>query len=224
MLNLPDFETVFREHAYRLRGISSWEQVPLIGKENIERLLHLARASAMAGMAEGSSQDDLKQIKAAIDYLTDCASDSPSKPLFPRLRVESFHKGECVRIYLGDSAGSVANDKWVTAVITAVDKAFRPDWNDGSPNRGYFWRWTATASSALFPGQSWVRFSTSEPRVLPSNGFEYLRRAIVDDPVFLAMFSDNAWRTWEPLWCLERETHSSGGQMNMRAWITESVA
>jgi hypothetical protein len=220
---LPDFETVFRHEAYRLRGISGWDQVPELGRENIERLLLLARESALAVMADGGSTEERRPLKTAIDYLGECLPNSVSKPRFPRLRVESFHKGEDVRIYMGDSVGSVAPEKWVSATITARDKSHRTDWNDGSANGGYFWRWTATAASPFFPGQDWLRFSTSEPRVLPVSEFEYLKQAAEDDPEFLKMFAENAWRTWEPLWCIERETHSSGGQMNMKAWITESI-
>lgn len=220
---LPDFETVFRQEAYRLRGISGWEQVPALGRENIERLLQLARESALTVMADDGSPEERRALKTAIDFLAGCLTNSVSKPRFPRLRVESFRKGENVCIYMGDSIGAVASEKWVAATITAQDKSHRIDWNDGTANGGYFWRWTATADEPLFPGQEWVRFSTSEPRVLPVHEFEYLKCATRDDPTFLTAYSENAWRTWEPLWCIERETHSSGGQMDMKAWITDAT-
>jgi hypothetical protein len=38
----------------------------------------------------------------------------------------------------GDTPDSVATG-WVRGHIISVRKAFRPDWNDGSPNAGYFW-------------------------------------------------------------------------------------
>jgi hypothetical protein len=75
----------------------------------------------------------------------------------------------------------------------------------------------------VFPGQSVVRFSTSEPRVLLEDEFTYLQRSFSSDPAFLKMFCENAWRTWEPLWCLERETHASGAEMDMHRWLCESL-
>ena len=66
---------------------------------------------------------------------------------------------------------------------------------DGSPNGGYFWRWTAAVSFPVFPGESTVRFSTSEPRALLAEDFAYLQKSLSDDPVFLKMFCANAWRT-----------------------------
>ncbi|MBC7806337.1 MAG: hypothetical protein H7145_09315 [Akkermansiaceae bacterium] len=222
---LPPFESVFGAQTYRLRGIGSWEQVPLLGTGNMERLRALLRGAAMRLLGESESRDDLREVQSAITFLSESiASAMEDKPLLPRLRVESFRKGNAVHIYLGDSAGTVAPGGWVTATITEVDKAFRPDWNDGTENGGYFWRWTATAAVPLFPGQNTVRFSTSEPRVLLAGEFAYLQKAVSADPDFLEMYCANAWRTWEPLWCIERETHTSGEAMNMRRWISESVS
>ena len=192
----------------------------------MERMRMLLRGAAMRLLGESESRDELREVQGAIVFLSEAmaAGAAEDKPLLPRLRVESFRKGDAVRVYLGDSVGALAPEAWVSATITEVDKAFRPDWNDGTENGGYFWRWTATAPVPLFPGQNTVRFSTSEPRVLLVKELAYLQDAVSADPMFLGMFSENAWRMWEPLWCIERETHASGEAMDMRRWISESVA
>jgi hypothetical protein len=221
---LPDFELVFGSQSERLRGIPSWEYVLLLGRGNIDRLRQLARETVLGLLSDSGSRDDLREIQTVIQQLSEALLTAEDKPLLPRLRVESFRKGAMVHLYLGDTDGAIAPQPWVTAVVTEVDKAFRPDWNDGSPNGGYFWRWTAAASDPVFPGERIVRFSTSEPRALLAEEFAYLQKAPSDDPVFLEMFCANAWRTWEPLWCLEHGTQSSGGEMNMHRWITRSLA
>ena len=220
---LPDFDLAFGSQSYRLLGIPSWEHVPLLGKGNIDRLRQLSRETAMRLLGEGGSRDDLRDVQSVINFLSESLLTAEEKPLLPRLRVESFRKGNSVRLYLGDSGGVIAPCTWVEATVMEVDKAFRPDWNDGSPNGGYFWHWTAVTSIPVFPDESKVRFSTSEPRALLAKEFAYLQQSLSDDPAFLEMFCANAWRTWEPLWCLEHGTVSSGGKMDMLRWIAESV-
>jgi hypothetical protein len=221
---LPGFELVFGSQSERLRGVPSWEHVLHLGRGNIDRLRQMARETVMQLLSESGSRDDLREVQSVIRLLSESLLTAEDKPLLPRLRVESFRKGNTVHLYLGDTVGAIAPHAWVTAVVTEVDKAFRPDWNDGSPNGGYFWRWTAVTDIPVFPGEREVRFSTSEPRVLLAEEFAYLKKSPYDDPVFLEMFCANAWRTWEPLWCLEHGTLRSGGDMDMHQWITRSLA
>ncbi len=222
-MDLPDFETVFGTAAHRLRGVSSWDHVALLGKENLGRLLDLSRESVLRLVAEGGSRDAARDVKRAIDFLAGTADGSARKPLLPRLRIRSFREGQAVYLYMGDSGGAIKPASWVPATITRVEKSHRADWNDGSANAGYFWRWTAVATLPLFPGQDFVRFSTSEPRVLPAPDLDYIQGAADNDPVFRVMFCENAWRTWEPLWCLERGASGSGGAMDMGSWLAESA-
>jgi hypothetical protein len=216
---LADFQLVFGSQSDRLRGVPSWDHVPLLGRGNIDRLRQLSRETAMRLLGEGGSRDDLREVQGVIRFLSECFLTSDEKPLLPRLRVESFQEGGRVYVYLGDTVGAIAPNAWMSATVTEVDKAFRPDWNDGSPNGGYFWRWTADTSVPVFAGECRIRFSTSEPRVLLAEEFACLRKSHADDPAFFEIFCANAWRTWEPLWCLEHGTLSSGGEMNMRQWI-----
>lgn len=207
---LPSLSTLLGKHAHRLQGITAWEQIPLLGKTNIERLIQFARETTLTEMAEGAGGDELRARQSGVAFLSNALVGADDKPLLPRLRVESFRKGDAVVLYLGDAVGSIAPAPWVAATITAVDKAFRTDWNDGSANGGYFWRWEATAAAPVFPSQCAVRFSTSEPRALPAEAFRYLRAASAADPDFRAIFCANAERAWEPLWCIERGVVSSG--------------
>lgn len=218
-MNLPDFDVVFDTQAHRLQGIGSWHDVPLLGTDNARALLRLARESAHRLMASGGDVAERRGIKAAIDFLEGCLADALHKPLLPRLRVESFRVGDAVRIYLGDTPGAVSS-AWASATITVVDKAFRPDWNDGSANGGYFWRWAATADVPLFPGENTARFSTSEPRVVKTWEYDYLRGGT--DPAFVAIFAANACRTWQPLWCLERGVTVDGAAMRYEKWLHEN--
>ena len=218
-LDLSAFDTVFGPQTYRLQGIPDWDVVAHLGKRNLERLQQLAQEHVLKNLAGEHDRAELRECRHVITFLSDCLASLPGdKPLLPRLRVESFHKGEAVRVFLGDSEGQIAPMPWVEATITAVEKAFRTDWNDGTANGGYFWRWTATTPYPVFPEQDWVRFSTSEPRVVSAWEFEYLTTE-TSDTQFQTIFAANADRAWEPLWCLERNTHSSGAKMDMQGWL-----
>jgi hypothetical protein len=218
---LPPLETVFGRQLPRLRGITCWEQIEPLGKANIERLVQLAQDTAHLGLAEGMAHDELKAIRAGIDFLRErLAETSTAKPLLPRLRSESFRKGEVVVVYLGDTPGSIAPAPWIPAIITDVEKSYRAEWADGTPNSGYYWRLTAIAATPFFPEQRSVAFSTSEPRVLPQDDFDYLTIRHPDDTAFRDLYSANACRSWHPLWCLERGTLSSGEEMDMKSWLS----
>lgn len=217
---LPPFETLFGRQIARLRGILAWEHAAGLGRTNIERLVQMAQETVHSLLAEGGSREDLRAIRDGIGYLTSLLAAEPSvKPLLPRLRAENFRKGDAVLVYVADSPGSTAPGPWVPARITEVAKSYRAEWADGSPNSGYYWRLTAAASTPIFPEQCAVVFSTSEPRVLPAWEFEYLTNALEDDALFADIYCANAWRTWHPLWCLERGVGSAGESMDMKAWL-----
>lgn len=222
---LPSLDTVFGRQVYRRRGITSWTDVAVLGRTNIERLVQIAQETVHGLLADGSQREDLKAVGDAIAYLQEqLASEPPVKPLLPRLRAENFRKGDAVVVYVADSPGTVAPAPWVPAVITEVAKSYRAQWADGTPNSGYYWRLTATASIPLFPDERSLAFSTSEPRVLPASELEYLTNALNSDAAFVDIYCANAWRAWHPLWCLERDIHSAGESMDMKAWLHQAHA
>lgn len=90
---LPSFDLVFGPQSYRLRGIASWEDVPLLGKGNIGRLRMLAHGAAMRLLGDSGARDDLREVQSVIRFLFDALEAAEDRPLLPRLRVESFRKG-----------------------------------------------------------------------------------------------------------------------------------
>src|SRR5262245_15170380 len=102
----------------RLRGITSWKQVPLLGKRNQERLVQLTQENIHRLLADGESRDELQRLREGIAYLTECQETAPIKPLLPRLRSESIMQGDDVYVYMGDTEGSIAPTNWVKANIT----------------------------------------------------------------------------------------------------------
>src|SRR5436853_279276 len=118
MENLPSLELMLEKYRHRLKGINTWEQIKYLGRANLERIVQLAQENILGLMADITSRDDLRLIRNGITYITDdLIPTSLKKPLLPRLRNESFRKGDRVLIYLGDTKGSLAACNWVLATI-----------------------------------------------------------------------------------------------------------
>ena len=216
--NLPALDALFGEQHHRLQGITSWEQIAGLGTANVQRLIQLAQETVQKLMAANADYTELRELARGIDQLSGYLSNSAQKPVLPRLRVETFHKDDLVAVHIGDSLGHSGTTEWVQAKITEVRKAYKREWADGSPNGGYFWRCEATSNALFFPDQYSVGFSTSEPRVLKIDEWNYLRHAMQGDPVFFQIFVSNAYRTWTPLWCIERDGCVTG-EVDMRKWL-----
>lgn len=220
--NLPSLELMTGGQYFRLKGISCWENVSILGKANLERLLQITQENIYRLMADISNQDDLKAISKGVSFIDEkLIPIAIKKPLLPRLRSESFVKGDKVLIYLGDTASTIINsgDSWVKANIEKVEKSYKADWFDCSANSGYYWRLTAKTSKPVFENGDLdtINFSTSEPRVLLGWEYDYLKQT--KDMEFLGIFSENASRTWLPLWCLERNLFCDVEKMNMKFWL-----
>jgi len=223
-MSLPQasFDTVFGSNRHRLQGIAGWPEVATLGRANLQRLLQLARDQANYLLSTSAERAELAELRSATAWLEEQLGAAAVKPLFPRLRFESFEVGDEVQIYLRDTEHAIAPNGWVVARITAKEKSQRPDFNDGTPNAGYYWRWTATAEKPLLPGIHALAFSTSEPRVIPSSELNALVRNLREDPSFVETCAANAWRDWRPLWCIERELACDAAKMDMRAWLREA--
>lgn len=219
--NLPALDTLFGEQHQRLHGITDWKEIASLGTANIQRLIQLAQETVQKLMAANTNYADLRELACGIDQLSAYLSNTFQKPVLPRLRVETFHKGDLVAVYIGDSSGHFGTTEWVQARITEIRKAYKREWADGSPNGGYFWRCEATSNVPFFPDQNSVAFSTSEPRVLKIDELNYLKRAEQSDPLFFQIFVSNAYRTWTPLWCIERNGCATG-EVDMRKWLLSS--
>lgn len=139
------------------------------------------------------------------------------KPVLPRLRVECFRVGQQVHLLLADTPGT--REIWADAIVCEVRKHHRPKWAHHFPSRGYYWRVTARAERPLLKNATALSFSTSEPRVLLLEEFEYLKRALHEDSHFVKIYCDSARRDWNPLWCDEADLSASGEQLDLAKWL-----
>jgi hypothetical protein len=219
----PSFGLLFDQNAWRLQGLRSWEDVSLLGRANIDRLLALAQERA-AGAVHGGSldRDDLEGLRVGVDRLETLARHTDErKPVLPRLRVEHFRAGDVLEIYFGDSPGAVPGTSWVRARALAVEKAHNPAWVTAEPSSGYYWQTTARADRDVFPGVDVVRFSTSEPRVLLADERRLLREEVSASTAFARLWCENARREWAPLWCLERGVKIDAAGVDFDRWLRE---
>lgn len=217
-LELPNFQQLVGNQSERLNGIKSWENLKIIGKNNLERIVQLSQENIYKMMSEGESPEEMKEIRVGIDYIkNELIPKSLQKPNLPRLRNESFHKDDKVVTYLGDTLEIISETDWINGIVIAVNKAFNKDWADGKPNSGYFWKVTVQTPNNVFPNKNTFVFSTSEPRVLFDWEYDYLKNS--GDFDFLQIFSDNAFREWKPLWCIENDFENDASKMNMKDWI-----
>jgi hypothetical protein len=209
---------LFEHEGERFRGITGWDDLQHLGRTNMNRLVELARDRINAALAEGRA-DDVRERAGAIDALgTIAAGCTADLPMLPRIRVELFRLGMPVRIFLGDSPGSLSTG-WADDRVTHLAKGFRSEWSTGRGNSGWFWEVTAEASQELFPRQRSVRFSTTEPRVLPDHDLGRVRDA---PPHFRRVFCQNAWREWHPLWCIDRGVGIDVARVDFEAWLKDA--
>jgi hypothetical protein len=218
---LPSFAFLFDENAWRLQGLRSWPDISLLGRANLDRLLELARERAAGAMHRGSlDRQELAALGPGLRRLELLARDTlERKPVLPRLRVEHFRRDDALEIFVGDSPGTVAGTSWVEARVMAVTKAHNPAWVTSEPNSGYFWQITARVERELFPGTDLVRFSTSEARALLAEEVRQLREEVAASTAFSALWCENAWRDWTPLWCLERGMRIDPSGVDFARWL-----
>lgn len=204
-------------HAERLRGIQGWEDLQHLGSLNLQRLVDFA-AKAMLDEASDMDRDERAQRAAALERLKGLQRSSVvCKPVLPRLRVECFRVGQTVRLLLADTPG--AQEVWGSATVCEVAKRHKPEWAHHFPSRGYYWRVTAHAERPLLRGASDLAFSTSEPRVLPAEELDFLKRALHEVPDFVRIFCENARRSWNPIWCDEANVCATGEDLDLAVWL-----
>ncbi len=215
----PFVDTLLGSNADRLRGLDRWEQLPCLGRANLSRIVALLRAESGLAMAEDRGRDELHALAHATSRVVALHDASGlRRPVLPRLRNELFRAGDAVQVYVGDSPGTVSTTPWIAGRITAVEKAYRRDWDNGEPNGGYFWRSTIVTSEAAFQDGEALRCSTTEPRVLLDEDARALRVLMNDDPEYFEIYTANAWRDLTPLWCLERELSFEGRAVDPSRW------
>ncbi|MEP6900612.1 MAG: hypothetical protein ABJA66_02615 [Actinomycetota bacterium] len=216
--NLPNLQQLLGNQSDRLSGIKSWSDIEILGKNNLQRIIQLAQENIYRMLSEHEDSQDMKRIRTAIDFIeNDLLPKSVNKPTLPKLRNEMFRKDDFVYAYLGDTNNTIIEKGWIRGQVVDVSKAFNKDWKDGKPNSGYFWKVTVAAKENIFTNSNKIAFSTTEPRVIFDWEYDYLNNS--GDGNFLEIFSDNAFREWRPLWCIERSLECSASEMNMKGWI-----
>ncbi len=214
---MAPFSAPIGQDGWRCRGIRTWADVERLGRQNCASLREFVQEAADRAVSEGD-RDALGEIRAVLERLAAIESKVTSdKPLLPRLRRESFRRGQRVRLYLGELPG--APSAWVSAEIVSIEKSFKVDWKGFEPNSGYYWRITASLATSIPNLPSRVSFSTSEPRVLPEEEFQWLQHALHDDPRFVEIFAENSCREWQPLWCQELGLTVDVSRMDPLEWL-----
>lgn len=213
-------DTLLGRGADRLRGVSRWDQLPGLGRGNLARIIALLRAESGLALAEDRTRDELRELAQATARVTALhdASDL-HRPILPRLRNELFRAGDAVLVYVGDSPSVTTDAAWVHGRIAIVEKAYRPDWDNGEPNGGYFWRSTIATDAPVFADGQPLRCSTTEPRVLLAADGPALVALAREAPDFVAIFAANAWRPFTPLWCLERALPFQPEAVEVQRWL-----
>jgi hypothetical protein len=214
---------LFDWSAWRLRGIRSWQDLTLLGRGNLERLLALAQ-ERVAGAVHGQSleRQELDELGVGVERLNGLVREAvESKPVLPRLRIEHFRRGDVLEVYLGDSPGVVSGTSWARARAIDVSKAHNPAWVTSEPNSGYYWQITARTEGEVFPGVDVVRFSTSEPRALLVEEARRLRGEVNASTAFAALWCENAWREWPPIWCIQRGVAIDPADVDFARWLRE---
>ena len=218
MEDKPSLELMFNGQKHRIKGIRDWEDIEILGSNNIGRLIQISQELILKFMTEQIDKDELRLIKKGIDYLEGLKEQFPSKPFLPRLRNENINSGDNVYIYLADTKGNMAKHNWVKGLVIDKEKSFKSEWVDGSANSGYFWLLTVKTEEEIFSGVNTIKFSTSEPRVLHDWELFYLKDNFSTAQKFIDIFSLNANRDWLPIWCLENDI-SITSPMDMKSWL-----
>ena len=218
-LELAPLPTVFDTEAFRIQGLETWDDVPKVGRQNLRMLVLTAQDAVMRAVTSGD-REALLAMRRGIDHLQRLEAEATEdKPVLPRLRRESFRVGQAVRVYVGELPG--VRPEWLQGTVSSIDKSFRSEWKSGQANSGYYWRVTATFDQEVLPGRNQLPFSTSEPRVVLEAEYRYLVQALRDDPDFVRIFSANAWRDWQPLWCQELGLEVDVRAMDLGGWLRQ---
>lgn len=196
-----DFDRVLGSQAYRIKGITTEDDLSHIGKENVALLIETAREVASKAIAEGDL-DQARATAAGIRRLSEVMTESqPSRPRLPRLRRECFKVGQPVYVFVGEMTN--AGPPWRRGRVASVGKGYRGEWSSGAPNSGYYWRVEVEMDRPVKETLKTLAFSTSEPRVLFEADLRWLNRASESEGEFVRIYSENSERDWSPLWSQE---------------------
>ncbi len=217
--SLPNLQQFLGNQSDKLSGIKSWSKVEILGKHNLQRIVQLAQENIYRMLSDHEDAKEMRMIHTGIEFIqNELLSKSVVKPTLPKLRNEMFRKDDFIYAYLGDTKGTTIEKGWIRGQVVDVSKAFNKDWKDGKANSGYFWKVTVVSKENIFfTNNNKIAFSTTEPRAIFDWEYDYLKSS--GDADFLQIFSDNAFREWKPLWCIEKDLECNALEMNMKDWI-----
>ena len=162
----------------KLSGIQSWDDLKIVGKSNLKRIVQLSQENIYRMMSEIADAQEMKQIRTGIDLITkELIPKSINKPTLPKLRNEVFRQSDLVCAYLGDTTKILVEKGWLRGKVVSVSKAFNKDWKDGKPNSGYFWKVAVEFDRDVLLNENKIVFSTTEPRVIFDWEYNYFKNS-----------------------------------------------
>lgn len=213
-LPIEELRRALGSSAERIQGIGSWADLAVLGRANLVAVRDLLAQSALQAANDGDREAASLARDAGSLVERPLARTTETKPVLPRLRRESFRVGEPVHLFVGEWA---EDEPWRPARVTSIEKAFRSEWQRDAA-RGFYWRVTATLDRAV-EGIRLFPFSTSEPRAVPSAELGWWIDARDRERRFLDVYAANAFREWQPLWCLERRRPVDPRAMRFDDWL-----
>lgn len=206
-----NLDLVLGPHAFRLAGITATE-LPLLGRQNLLRIAAFVEENLLRGDFDAFERGE---VIGGLNRLRELAADAASKPVLAPLRSGiPMRVGERVHVYLGDTPGE--DDRWEPATVAAVVKDYKREWA-ATRDGGYYWR----LELQLERGGR-LACSSTEPRVIPSDEFRYLTSD--QDPDFVKLYSKNAQKDWQPIWCIERRVEAPTARMDLVKWFRRATA
>lgn len=213
-LPIEELSRALGSSAERIQGVVSWSDLDVLGRANLLAVRDLLAESALHAANDGDREAARLSQEAASLVERSLARTTRTKPVLPRLRRESFRVGEPVHLFVGEWT---EDEPWRPARVTSIEKAFRGEWQHDAA-RGFYWRVTATLDRAV-EGTRLFPFSTSEPRAVPSAELAWWVDARDRERRFLDVYAANAFREWQPLWCLEGRRPVDPRDMRFDDWL-----
>lgn len=195
--------TALGPHGFRVQGVEA-TRLPALGGPNLDRLVALLGEAANSFLSEGAPfRGELHAARTAREHVEALlAASHQRKPVLPRLRAELFRAGDEIALYVGDTFTDSPYG-WVSAKVSSVVKAQKPEFSRDLATRGFYWRVIVDIDGPVAGVPHTLAFSTTEPRAVLRADFAWLVAAFEVDLPFLDMYCANSVRDWPPIWCLE---------------------
>jgi len=222
-MTLADVFELMGEEADRLTGIDVIDDLEVLGRASLGRILDIATQTLLEGYAGDMERATLRLLVRAKQHLEELYASADERPPLPRLRRQTFHVRDEVMVFLGDTPGSAISGWW-QATVTGVTKGSRPEWRLASSDRGFFWRVEVTGDVPWRDSANTLATTTSEPRVQRVRDLEWFAKH-PEETRLREIFAKNAERDWSPMWWLDAGLKPEHLEtMQMGAWLERAIA